>query len=228
MSQLRTPEGEKSREQEQNLPKTGLEIIKMVVGENPIQWIETRSAHHQTDLELTMVGNNDVWGRFKIPNTVSFLEGAVKTKVYHGVENWLDLSNVARKLREVRGEEVILLAHTDVDDGEYPSEQLRLYEVPRQKVEGIIEELNKEASRKRGRGTFHLSAGILGFDFPTEGYPGFSHGLILMHKKPWGEDFKLGEAVPFLEEKLEESRKLEEFLVENRSLFEDFLRNCRE
>lgn len=218
MSQLRTPEGEKSREQEQISPKTGLELIRMAVGEHPVQWIEMRLAYHVADLRLTMVGENGIRGVFKKDSFSSFfykpseqsLEeiGAVKTEAHHGI-HWDPHYpiNVARNLKEVKGEGVIFLVFVKSEDP-LIGDEWELYEVPVKNLEGLIAKADKQG------GKYWLSAGLVTLEFSARKGGFVNEG----YTAPFGK-IKIGEAVPQIENALEESRRLEGFLVANRNLF---------
>lgn len=217
----RTPEERREEERplepEPNLPKTGLDVLRMAAGEHPVQWIEVRKAYHVADLTLTMVGENGIRGKFQkdfflasFEPSERFLEeiGVVKTEAHHGI-NWDSHYpiNVARNLKETKGEGVILLVF--IEAGEPPvGDEWGLYEVPIENIEGKIAEADK-----RG-GKYWLSAGLVTFEFSARKGKFVNEG----YTAPWGET-KIGEAMPGIENALEKSRRLEEFLVANKGLF---------
>ncbi|MFZ5366118.1 MAG: hypothetical protein ACOZBZ_02395 [Patescibacteria group bacterium] len=215
MSRSKTPEGKESSESEPIFPKTGLDLIKRAVGENPIQWIKITMERRYGDLELVIVGNNGIWGKFQkdyflTPTEPSkqFLEevGAVKTEVHLGTD-WWDLrypTKLARKLKELRGEEAILLF---LDTGTFDFGTL-VYEVPTKNIDGLIAEADKQG------GKYSLSAELVTFGFSVEE----GRFALEQYTVPWGA-IKIGEAVPRIEVALENSRRLEAFLVANQGVF---------
>ncbi len=231
----RTSKEGKTVEQEPIPLKTGLELIKLAVGEDPVEWFELKhmSDAYDADLVLKMVGKNGLVGSFRCRSALIFSEmedWSAPLPYLEGIGRKIGFIkegeggySLAKRVKDVSGEKQTLL----VLKGEVPfrpdDDKQFFYEVPSEALVPLVEELDREVltlrfSEVMSRVRYRLDGGLFSCHFPEVGQPLYYN---IMRRVPLSEEIiKVGEGEALMRFLFEPALALDKFLREHQGEFE--------